>query len=52
LTASLPAIANPGLTSGYYNPIAKDVLFDQLAGIMVAFIWNYAASSRLFWNTP
>ena len=52
LVASLPAIANVGLASGYYNLIAKDALFAQLAGILVVFVWNYAASSRFVWNTP
>lgn len=52
LVASLPAIANVGLASGYYNLVAKDALFAQLAGILVVFVWNYAASSRFVWNTP
>jgi dolichol-phosphate mannosyltransferase len=52
LVASLPVLANVGLTSAYYNFVARDTLFAQLAGIIVVFIWNYAASSRFVWNTP
>ena len=52
LVASLPVAANVGLSSAFYNWIAQDTLLAQLSGILVVFVWNYAASSRLVWNTP
>ena len=52
LVASLPVLANVGLASAYYSFVARDALWAQLAGIVVVFVWNYAASSRLVWNTP
>ena len=50
IVSSLPIIANVGLASSFYNLISPNTLFSQLAGIIVVFIWNYAASSRLVWN--
>ena len=50
LVSSLPIIANVGLASSFYNLISPNTLFSQLAGIIVVFIWNYAASSKLVWN--
>ena len=52
LVASLPVLANIGLASAFYNFVAQNTLWAQLAGILVVFIWNYAASSRFVWNTP
>ena len=52
LVASLPVLANVGLASAFYSFVARDTLWAQLAGIVVVFVWNYAASSRLVWNTP
>jgi dolichol-phosphate mannosyltransferase len=52
LVASLPVLANIGLTSAFYSFVARDTLWAQLAGIFVVFVWNYAASSRFVWNTP
>lgn len=52
LVASLPVLANVGLASAFYSFIARDTLWAQLAGILVVFVWNYAASSRFVWNTP
>jgi dolichol-phosphate mannosyltransferase len=52
LVASLPAMANVGLASAFYSFIAKDVFWAQVAGIILVFVWNYAASSRFVWNTP
>ena len=52
LVASLPVLANVGLASAYYSFVARDTLWAQLAGILVVFVWNYAASSRFVWNTP
>ena len=49
--ASLPALANVGLASGFYTLIQEHAIWAQLAGIVVVYIWNYAASSRFVWNT-
>jgi dolichol-phosphate mannosyltransferase len=45
-------LANIGLASVFYTRVASDTLFAQIAGIAVVFVWNYAASSRVVWNTP
>ena len=50
LVSSLPIIANVGLATSFYSYVSQNTLFSQLAGIIVVFIWNYAASSRLVWN--
>ena len=50
LVSSLPIIANVGLATSFYSYVSKNTLFSQLAGIIVVFIWNYAASSKLVWN--
>ncbi len=52
LVASLPVLANIGIASAYFNFVNSDVVIAQLVGILVVFIWNYAASSRFVWNTP
>jgi dolichol-phosphate mannosyltransferase len=52
LVASLPVLANVGLASAFYSFVARDTFWAQLAGILVVFVWNYAASSRFVWNTP
>jgi dolichol-phosphate mannosyltransferase len=52
LVASLPVLANVGLASAFYSLVARDTIWAQLAGILVVFVWNYAASSRFVWNTP
>lgn len=52
LVASLPVLANVGLASTFYNLVARDTFWAQIAGIVVVFVWNYAASSRFVWNTP
>ena len=52
LVASLPSLANVGLATGFYNMIQSHAVLAQLAGIIVVYIWNYAASSRFVWNTP
>ena len=51
LVASLPALANVGLAD-YYTLIKAHTLWAQLAGIVVVYVWNYAASSRFVWNNP
>ena len=52
LVASLPVLANVGVASSVYALVVRDTFWAQLAGIVVVFVWNYAASSRLVWNTP
>lgn len=52
LVASLPALANVGLAAAFYSFVASNTVWAQLAGILVVFVWNYAASSRFVWNTP
>ena len=50
LVSSLPVIANIGLASSFYFFISSNTFLSQIAGILVVFIWNYAASSKLVWN--
>ncbi len=52
VVASLPVLANVGVASAFYRLVAHDTLWAQLAGIVVVFVWNYAASSRFVWNSP
>ena len=52
LVASLPALANVGLATSFYTLIQAHTLWAQLAGIVVVYVWNYAASSRFVWNNP
>ena len=51
MVSSLPILANVGLATSFFNYITPNTLFSQLAGIIVVFIWNYAASSKLVWNS-
>ncbi len=52
LVASLPVLANVGVASAFYSYVSHNTFWAQLAGIVVVFVWNYAASSRFVWNTP
>lgn len=52
IVSSLPVIANVGLATAFYAHISSNTLLAQLIGILVAFVWNYAASSKFVWNTP
>ncbi len=52
LVSSLPVIANVGIATAFYNTIVQSAFWAQMAGILLAFVWNYAASSRFVWNTP
>ncbi len=52
VVASLPVLANVGVASAFYRLVADNTLGAQLAGILVVFVWNYAASSRFVWNSP
>ena len=50
LVASLPIIANIGITTTFYNYVARDTYIAQLAGIVIVYAWNYLASSSFIWN--
>ena len=50
LISSLPIIANVGLATSFYSLVFSNTLVSQLAGIIIVFIWNYAASSRFVWE--
>ena len=52
VVASLPVLANVGVASAFYNLVSADTFWAQLAGIVVVFVWNYAASSKFVWNSP
>jgi dolichol-phosphate mannosyltransferase len=52
VVASLPVLANVGVASAFYSLVSRDTVLAQLAGILVVFVWNYAASSRFVWNSP
>ncbi len=52
LVASLPVLANIGLSTTFYSAVINNAFWAQMAGIIVVFVWNYAASSRFVWNTP
>ena len=52
LVASLPIIANIGITTTFYNYIARDTFIAQMAGIVIVYAWNYLASSLFVWNSP
>ena len=52
LVASLPALANVGLATSFYTLIQAHTLWAQLAGIVVVYVWNYAASSRTSGTQP
>ncbi|MFM7315001.1 MAG: GtrA family protein, partial [Cyanobium sp.] len=52
IVASLPVLANVGVASAFYRLVDRDTFWAQLAGIVVVFVWNYAASSRFVWNSP
>ncbi len=50
MIASLPVIANVGITTAFYTYISSDILIAQLAGIAIVYAWNYLASSSFVWN--
>jgi len=52
VVASLPVLANVGVASAFYSLVSADTFWAQLAGIVVVFVWNYAASSKFVWNSP
>ena len=50
IVASLPVIANIGITTAFYKYISPDTFISQLAGIAIVYAWNYLASSSFVWN--
>lgn len=54
LVCSLGLVANVGVSTAIYAKMSEQNLgiVAVLAGIIVDFIWKYAASSRLVWNIP
>ena len=50
LVSSLPIIANIGITTLFYSQLSINSFISQIGGILVVFIWNYAASSKIVWN--
>jgi|TARA_X000000368_G_scaffold4609_1_gene3524 dolichol-phosphate mannosyltransferase len=50
LIASLPIIANIGITTAFYKYISADTFIAQIAGIVIVYAWNYLASSSFVWN--
>ena len=50
LVSSLPIIANIGITTLFYSQLSVNTFISQIGGIIVVFIWNYAASSKVVWN--
>ena len=50
LVSSLPIIANIGITTLFYSQLSVNTFVSQIVGILVVFIWNYAASSKVVWN--
>ena len=52
VVASLPVLANVGVTSAFYSLVTRNTFLAQLVGVVVVFVWNYAASSRFVWNSP
>ena len=50
IVASLPVIANVGITTAFYKYISTDTFFAQIAGIAIVYAWNYLASSSFVWK--
>ena len=50
IVSSLPIFANVGLATSFYNYVTPNTFISQMAGIIIVFIWNYAASSRFVWE--
>ena len=50
LVASLPVIANVGITTAFYKYISADTFIAQIAGIAIVYAWNYLASSSFVWK--
>lgn len=52
IAPSLPVTANVGIATSFYTHISNNIALAQTVGIIVAFAWNYVASTKFLWNTP
>ena len=50
VVASLPVIANVGITTAFYKYISADTFMAQISGIAIVYAWNYLASSSFVWK--
>ena len=50
IVASLPVIANIGITTAFYRYISADTFIAQIAGIAIVYAWNYLASASFVWK--
>tara|TARA_B100000242_G_C43041626_1_gene486001 strand:+ start:799 stop:1893 length:1095 start_codon:yes stop_codon:yes gene_type:complete len=50
IVSSIPILANIGLASSIYQYVTPNKFLSQMAGIIVVYIWNYAASSKFVWK--
>ena len=50
LVSSLQIIANVGLTNLFYKSVSFNTFASQIAAIVIIFIWNYVASSKVVWK--
>ena len=50
IVSSIPLLANVGLASSFYQYVTPNKFLSQMAGIIIVFIWNYAASSKFVWK--
>ena len=50
IIASLPIVANVGITTAFYKYISADTFIAQMAGIAIVYAWNYLASSSFVWK--
>ena len=50
IVASLPVIANVGITTAFYKYINEDTFIAQIAGIAIVYAWNYLATSSFVWK--
>ena len=50
IVASLPVMANVGITTAFYKYISADTFIAQIAGIAIVYAWNYLASSSFVWK--
>ena len=50
LVSFLPIIASIGVANLFYSQLSVNTFIFQIVAILVVFIWNYAASSKVVWN--
>tara|TARA_B100000242_G_scaffold230092_1_gene170255 strand:+ start:758 stop:1873 length:1116 start_codon:yes stop_codon:yes gene_type:complete len=51
LVVSLPLSINIGMSSTFYKVVSDNTFWAQMVGIIISFLWNYLASSKLVWKT-